>query len=41
MAHFDLTAFASWSGVTAIFMIVIALVYRKFTKRVKDESHQA
>jgi hypothetical protein len=41
MAHLDLTAFGSWSAVTAVFVIVTSLVYRKFTKRNKDEPHQA
>jgi len=41
MSHFDLTAFSSWSAVTAIFIIVVGVVYRKFSKRNKDESHSA
>jgi len=40
MAHFDLIAFGSWSVVTAIFIIVISLAYKQFTKRKKDESHK-
>ncbi|MGI0069804.1 MAG: hypothetical protein ACREAN_06075 [Nitrosopumilaceae archaeon] len=40
MTHFDLVAFGSWSAVTAIFIIVIGLVYKQFTKRKKDESYQ-
>lgn len=39
MSNFDVTAFVSWSSITAIFIVVTALVYKRFTKR-KDEPHQ-
>jgi len=41
MTYFDSVAFGSWSAVTAIFIIVISLVYRQFAKKKKDESHKA
>jgi hypothetical protein len=41
MASFDVTAFVSWSSVTAIFFVMTVLVYRKFTKRNNNESHKA
>ena len=41
MTHFDLIAFGSWSAVTAIFVTIVGLVYRKVTKKKKDETHQA
>jgi len=34
----DITAFSSWSVITAIFIVVISLVYRKFSRQQKDES---
>jgi len=39
MAHLDSTGLFSWSMVTAAFMIIAGLVYRKITKDKKDESH--
>jgi len=41
MAQFDMVAFISWSSITAIFIVVTGLVYKKFVKRGRDESHQA
>jgi hypothetical protein len=41
MAYFDMVAFASWSSITAIFVVVTGLVYKKFVKRDKDEPSQA
>ncbi len=40
MAYFDMAAFASWSSITAIFVVVIGLAYKKFVKRDKNESSQ-
>jgi len=34
----DITAFSSWSVITAVFIVVISLAYRKFSRRKKDES---
>ncbi len=39
MPNFDMAAFVSWSSITAIFVVVTALVYKRFAKR-KDESYQ-
>jgi len=38
MANPDLIAFGTWSVITAIFIIVTSLVYRKFSRRKQDES---
>ncbi|MGI0041468.1 MAG: hypothetical protein ACRD94_05835 [Nitrosopumilaceae archaeon] len=35
MANPDIIAFATWSAITAIFLIVVSLVYRRF-KMKKD-----
>ncbi len=37
MANPDLIAFGTWSAVTAVFIVVISLVYRKFSRRKQDE----
>ena len=34
----DIVTFSSWSVITAIFIVVISMAYRKFTKPQKDES---
>ncbi len=33
----DIVAFSSWSVITAVVIIVISIVYRKFSKQKKDE----
>ncbi|MGI0056891.1 MAG: hypothetical protein ACREAK_05900 [Nitrosarchaeum sp.] len=38
MASPDLIAFGTWSAITAIFIVAISLVYRKFSRRKQDES---
>jgi len=37
MATPDLVAFGTWSAITAIFIVIISLVYRKFSRRKQDE----
>lgn len=41
MTQFDMVAFISWSSITAIFVVVTGLVYKKFVKRDRNESPQA
>jgi hypothetical protein len=41
MADFDIVAFISWSSITAIFVVITGLVYKKFVKRDRDEPPQA
>lgn len=41
MANFDMVAFISWSSITAIFVVVTGLAYKKFVKRDRDESPPA
>ena len=36
MANPDVIAFATWSVITAVFLVVTSLVYRKFRRR-QDE----
>ncbi|HSD04428.1 MAG TPA: hypothetical protein VLB45_01580 [Nitrosopumilaceae archaeon] len=36
MASPDVAAFASWSVITAVFIVIVSLVYKKF-RRQKDE----
>jgi len=38
MASLDLVALGTWSAITAIFILVISLVYKKFSRRKQDES---
>ncbi len=38
MTNLDVVAFGTWSTITAIFLVVISLVYRKFSRLKKDES---
>ncbi len=38
MASLDLVAFGTWSAITAISILVISLVYRKFSRQKQDES---
>ncbi len=38
MANPDMIAFGTWSAITAIFIVVISLVYRRFSRRKQDES---
>ncbi len=38
MNAYDLSALGSWSVITAVFIVVISLAYRKFSRRQKDES---
>ncbi len=37
MANPDMIAFGTWSAITAIFIVVISLVYRRFSRRKQDE----
>jgi amino acid transporter len=39
MTLLDTTALTSWSVLTAICMVVIGLVYRRFSKIKSNESH--
>ena len=41
MASFDIVGFASWSSITAIFIIVTAVVYEKIRKRNDGKSHSS
>ena len=34
----DFMVFGSWSVITSIFILVVSLAYRKFSRRQKDES---
>ncbi|MGI0082345.1 MAG: hypothetical protein ACREAF_02365 [Nitrosopumilaceae archaeon] len=38
MTDLNIVAFGTWSAITAIFLIVISLVYQKFSRREEDES---
>ena len=38
MASPDLIALGTWSVITAIFIVVTSLVYRRFSRRKQDES---
>ncbi len=35
----DTTALTSWSVLTAVCMVVVGLVYRRFARSKKNESH--
>ena len=37
MASLDIIALGTWSAITAIFIIVVSLVYRKFSRKKQDE----
>ena len=40
MENQDIVAFTTWSAITAIFLIVVSLVYRRFKmKKVASSSH--
>ncbi|MFZ0183398.1 MAG: hypothetical protein WBV92_08505 [Nitrosotalea sp.] len=39
MTLLDTTALASWSAITAICMVVIGLVYKRFSRLKNNESH--
>ncbi|SMH70639.1 protein of unknown function [Candidatus Nitrosotalea okcheonensis] len=38
MTHLDTVAFTSWSVLTAVCMISIGLIYRRFTRTGKNET---